>query len=214
MDRDAWPGIVLPIAFTVVGVLNVVVTLYRPQVKVAAVRLVQRHVINPAIRGLLHVRLNPMGVMLLQTRGRRSGLPRVTPVGTGLRDGRIWVVAEHGRRAGYVRNLEADPRVRVMLTRLGSRSWHDAVATVEPADDPLARQRWIAGWNPLRWLNVAIVRFLGAELVSVRIDLEAAGRRGRAPDDAGASAVATGPLPSTPGADGQAPGSWESTTAA
>jgi hypothetical protein len=33
----------------------------------------------------------------------------------------FWIVAEHGRRANYVRNIEANPRVRV---RVGRR-WHE-----------------------------------------------------------------------------------------
>ena len=176
LDRQAWPGIALPAAVSVLGALNLGFTRWRPRAKVAAIRAVQRTLLNPAIRALLRLRFNPLGVMLVQTTGRRSGRARMTPVGAGIRDGQIWVVAEHGRRAAYVRNLEADPHVRVMLTRGGRQRWYDAVAMVDAADDVLARQRWIAGWNPLRWLNVAIVRCLGAEMVSVRLELVTADR--------------------------------------
>ena len=171
VDRRAWPRVALPIVVSALGALNVAITLWQPRLKRRTVRLMQRHVLNPMIRALLRLRLNPMGVMLLQTRGRRSGQHRLTPVGAGARHGEVWVVAEHGRRAAYVANLEADPRIRVMITRLGRRHWHHAIATIEPDDDVLARQHWIAGWNPLRWLNVALVRCLGAEMTSVRIVL-------------------------------------------
>ncbi|WP_313536379.1 nitroreductase/quinone reductase family protein [Arsenicicoccus bolidensis] len=171
VDRRAWPGVALPVGVTLLGVVNVVLTLLRPGLKVAAVRRLQRWVVNPLVRGLLRLGLNPLGVTLLETRGRRSGEARATPVGVARDGGRVWLVAEHGHRAGYVRNIAADPRVRLRLREAGRCRWVDGIAHLEPTDDPLARQRWMAGWNPVRWLNAAMVRFLGAELLSVRVEL-------------------------------------------
>lgn len=51
----------------------------------------------------------------LETTGRASGLPRRTPLG-GRRVGEsFWLVSEFGERSQYVRNIKADPRVRVRL---------------------------------------------------------------------------------------------------
>jgi deazaflavin-dependent oxidoreductase (nitroreductase family) len=127
------------------------------------VRALQVHVLNPPVRALAARGLAP-SVALLETTGRRSGEPRRTPVTNGLQRGTdtFWLVAEHGRKAGYVRNIEADPRVRV---RVGRR-WRSGVAHVLDDDDPIARQR------VLPRLNSIAVRTLGSELVTVRIDLD------------------------------------------
>ena len=57
------------------------------------------------------------GVAILETTGRKSGQPRRTPVTRSLDGDTFWIVAEHGRKAGYVRNIQADPRVRIKLGR-------------------------------------------------------------------------------------------------
>lgn len=177
VDPSAWPGIAAPITTVVLSVLNLAVTAWRPAWKVAAVRRVQRHVINPVVVGFLRVGVNPLGVVLLETRGRVSGAPRVTPVGASrARDGVIWVIAEHGLRAGYVRNLVRTPTVRVRIRVRGRPTWVSGIAEVVDADDPYARQRRMLGWNPLRWLNAMTVLYLGADLLSIRITLDAAPR--------------------------------------
>jgi deazaflavin-dependent oxidoreductase (nitroreductase family) len=103
------------------------------------------------------------GWTLLETTGRNSGLPRRTPVGNGLVDGTFWIVAEHGRKAGYVRNIEADPRVRVLV----GGEWRSGTAAILPHDDPRERQRILG-----RRLNAAFVRLVGTELLTIRIDLD------------------------------------------
>lgn len=172
LDRDAWPGVALPVAVTALAVLNVALTSLRPDLKVAAVRTLQRCAVNPVVHALARVGINPLGVTLLRTRGRRSGLWRTTPVGTARAGETVWLVAEHGERAGYVRNIRVDPRIQVRLREQGRPTWRDGLAQPVPTDDPLLRQRRMAGLNPIRWLNVIMVRFLGAELLSVRVDLE------------------------------------------
>ena len=103
------------------------------------------------------------GWSLLETTGRTSGKPRRTPVGNGLVDDTFWIVAAHGRNAGYVRNLLKNPRVRVFV---GGR-WRDGTAEVLPDDDPLERQRQLPGR-----LNAAAVRVMSTQLLTVRIDLD------------------------------------------
>jgi deazaflavin-dependent oxidoreductase (nitroreductase family) len=139
--------------------------------KLASVRFVQRYLVNPPVRAAFGLGLIPPGYALLETIGRRSGLPRQTPVGDGLVGDTFWIVAEHGRRAAYVRNIEADPRVRVRMRVRGSVVWRTGVATVVPEDDPYVRQRQLSQMSASRRLNAFVVRAMGTELLTVRIDL-------------------------------------------
>jgi deazaflavin-dependent oxidoreductase (nitroreductase family) len=129
------------------------------------VTALQVKVLNPPMRALARRGLAP-GVALLETTGRKSGQARCTPVTNGLERGTdtFWLVAEHGRKAAYVRNIEADPKVRVRI----ARRWRSGTAHVLPDDDPIARQR------SLPRLHSATVRAMGTEHVTVRIDLEPA----------------------------------------
>lgn len=105
----------------------------------------------------------PSAFALLETIGRRSGLPRHTPVGNGL-DGRtFWLVAAHGLQSDYVRNIQADPRVRVKI----GRRWYAGVAGLLPDDDPAARSRRL----PYQW-DAAIGRLMGSAPLTIRIDLD------------------------------------------
>ncbi|MEI2778415.1 MAG: nitroreductase/quinone reductase family protein [Tetrasphaera sp.] len=171
-DRQAWPG--LSGAWVLTGVLagNLILTGSLPAAKVTVVRTLQRWLLNPVVRALFVVGLNPLGLVLLETRGRRTGMPRVVPVGCGGTGDVLWIVAEHGlRRAAYVRNIRRDPRVRVLVRRGIRRVWVEGTAAVLVVDDPMARQRRIVGWNPVRVLNAIMVRLLGADLATVRVDL-------------------------------------------
>ena len=88
-----------------------------------------------------------------------------------------------------MRNIQHDPHVRVRLrTRLRYR-WVPGTATICPDDDPLARQRQIIAWHPLRTLNAVNVRVFGADLLTVHVllNLAQAGDPGRA---AGTTAAA------------------------
>ena len=127
------------------------------------VTALQVRVFNPPIKALAARGLAP-GVALLETTGRKSGEPRRTPVTNGLERGTntFWIVAEQGRKAAYVRNIETDPKVRV---RVGRR-WRSGVAHVLEDDDTRARQRGMPR------IHAASVRAMGTELVTVRIDLD------------------------------------------
>jgi deazaflavin-dependent oxidoreductase (nitroreductase family) len=142
-------------------------------VKLESVRFVQRYLLNPPIKAAFGLGLIPPGYALLETVGRRSGLPRQTPVGDGLVDNTFWIVAEHGRHASYVHNIEADPHVRVRVRVHGSVVWRTGIATVVPEDDPYARQRELGQTSVSRRLNAFVVRAVGTDLLTVRIDLAA-----------------------------------------
>ena len=59
--------------------------------------------------------------------------------------------------------------MRVRL-RVGLRyRWVPGIATVRPDEDPLARQRKIIAWHPLRTLNAMNVRVFGADLLTVHV---------------------------------------------
>ncbi|MFC9895611.1 nitroreductase/quinone reductase family protein [Nocardia sp. NPDC127579] len=49
-----------------------------------------------------------------------SGLPRQTPVGGRIVDQTFWMVGDHGQASQYVRNLLANPAVRVKVRLLGT----------------------------------------------------------------------------------------------
>ena len=68
-----------------------------------------KYAFNPLVRTLFRLGLPAPGTAILETTGRKSGRPRRNPVTNGLDDGVFWIVAEHGRRASYVRNIEANP---------------------------------------------------------------------------------------------------------
>jgi deazaflavin-dependent oxidoreductase (nitroreductase family) len=131
--------------------------------------LLGRFVLNPLVRALFRVGISPPLTALLETTGRKTGRIRHTPVNY-MRDGQtLWVIAQHGRHAGWVLNLEANPRIRA---RLG-RTWHTASAHLVPSDDPHARGRTFSR-NPLaRALIASTLRALETAPVSLRIDLDA-----------------------------------------
>jgi deazaflavin-dependent oxidoreductase (nitroreductase family) len=149
--------------------------------KVLLMRTVQRYTMNPLMRLFLAIGINPLGVAILETRGHRTGKIRRVPVGNGRKGNSFWIIAEHGTRAGYVNNIQHDPHVRVRL-RIGLRyRWVSGIATVRPDDDPLARQRQIIAWHPLRAYNAIGVRVFGADLLTVHVQLDTArARDGRA----------------------------------
>ncbi len=148
---------------------NAALTWLSPALKRRLVRALAHYVINPPIRILAGVL--PVGFAVLETTGRRSGRPRRVPVGNGLVGDTFWIVAEHGYDANYVRNLVQDPHVRVKV-RCGLRPrWRHGIAVVLPDDDPHVRQRLLSSRHPLRAYNAAVVRVMGTDLLTVRIDL-------------------------------------------
>lgn len=115
----------------------------------------QKRIANPLMRRM------PFQT-LLETTGRKSGQPRRTPLGGKLIGDEFWFVSEFGDRSQYVRNIEADPRVRV---RLRGR-WRSGTAHLVPDDDPHARL------EQLPQLNSFGVRTFGTNLLTIRVDLD------------------------------------------
>jgi len=115
----------------------------------------QKRVANPMMRR------NPFQT-LLETTGRKSGEPRRTPLGGKLVGQEFWFVSEFGERSQYVRNIKADPRVRVRLR--GRR--HSGTAHLVPDDDQQARLRELPQFNSFG------VRTFGTDLLTIRVDLD------------------------------------------
>ena len=110
---DPGRSLVSSVVQTAVLVGLLVLTARSRRIKALLVRTVQRWTINPLMRLLLTIGINPLGLAILETRGRSSGKPRRVPVGNGRKGDAFWIIAEHGTRAEYVRNIQQDPRVRV-----------------------------------------------------------------------------------------------------
>lgn len=77
-------------------------------------------------------------IMVLRTRGRRSGLVREAPLGYVIRDGAVYCVAGYGRPTPWFRNLMADPAVEVILP---TRRFRGVATPVDPSDEWLAAYR-------------------------------------------------------------------------
>jgi deazaflavin-dependent oxidoreductase (nitroreductase family) len=124
--------------------------------------LLQKYVVNPPTK--LGVYLGVVrGHALVETTGRKTGKRRWTVVGVHEDGDRLWVVAEQGRHAGYVRNIEADPVVRV---RLRGR-WVPARGHLVDDDNPVERLQTFR-----RERHARLVRTLGTELLTLRFDLD------------------------------------------
>jgi deazaflavin-dependent oxidoreductase (nitroreductase family) len=114
-----------------------------------------RRIANPITRRL------PAQV-LLETTGRVSGQPRRTPIGGRLDGAAFWLVSNHGEASDYVRNIKANNRVRIRIRR----RWRAGTAVLLPGDDANARLATLPRFNS------SMVRALGTDLLTVRIDLD------------------------------------------
>ena len=123
-------------------------------VKRRIVHTVQRFVVNPIGRQL--------PVTMLETTGRKSGQPRRTAVGGRVVGDQFWMVSEHGEHSHYVLNVKADPAVRL---RIDGR-WRTGTAHLLPDDDAVARL------SELPTMNSAVVKLMGTDLLTIRIDLD------------------------------------------
>ena len=136
------------------------------------IHILQKYLFNPPIKFLLAIGLAPPGYAFLETIGRKTGKPRRTPVGNGLVGKQFWIVAEHGQKAGYIRNISDNPHVRVKLRDGLKARWYTGTARLLADDDPRERQRWLEKQRPSSASNAAAVRFFGTQLLTVQIDLD------------------------------------------
>jgi len=131
-------------------------------------RTLEKYLFNPPNRLLLRLGLAPRAFALLETKGRLSGETRLTPVGNGLDGSVFWIVSEHGTRCDYVKNLIADPMVRVKV----GRRWYSGTASVIHDDDAFGRRRELDRKNGIVGrADGVIFRASASEPVTVRVDL-------------------------------------------
>jgi F420H(2)-dependent quinone reductase len=84
-------------------------------------------VVNPLARFAFRWGVPDPGDALLETVGRRSGRPQVTPVCDGLEADTFWLLSERGRRADWVQNIEAVGRMRRSAIELGVGRYEQCV---------------------------------------------------------------------------------------
>ncbi len=106
-------------------------------------------------------------VLLLTTIGRKSGKPRVTPLQYEQVDGKIYLGAALGRKADWVRNIQANPQVKVQIK---SREFSGLAELITDA-------REIADFLELRLrrhprMIGAMLRGEGMHIPPARVDLE------------------------------------------
>ena len=89
------------------------------------VHQLQKYFLNPPIKFLFAIGIVPPGYALLETLGRKTGKPRRTPAGDGRIGSQFWIVAEHGVKAGYVRNIQTNPRIRLKLREGVRARWYN-----------------------------------------------------------------------------------------
>jgi deazaflavin-dependent oxidoreductase (nitroreductase family) len=118
------------------------------------VHTVQRLVVNPLGRR------SPM--TMLETTGRKSGQPRRTAIGGRVIGNQFWMVSEHGEHSHYVLNIKANPAVRLRI----HGQWRTGTAHLLPEDDAKERLRSLPGFNS------ALVRLMGSDLLTIRVDLD------------------------------------------
>ena len=115
-------------------------------------------------------------IMVLTHTGRRSRLPRQTPVNYAPVGGAVYCTAGFGRRCDWYQNLLADPHVGV---RLPHERWSGLAEDVSDSADRSPRLRqvliasgfaaYLAGINPRRITEAELERLAGEyRLIRIR----------------------------------------------
>jgi deazaflavin-dependent oxidoreductase (nitroreductase family) len=102
----------------------------------------------------------------LETVGAKTGQPRRVPLTGRADESGVWVISQHGKRAGWAHNITANPTVRVRV----NNEWRNGTATFEPEEDVVARARSFGGKGKLSQSATALgMRALQSDPISVRI---------------------------------------------
>jgi deazaflavin-dependent oxidoreductase (nitroreductase family) len=132
--------------------------------------LLERLLSRPSLRRFQRAFGNPSGERmsrlpgwaLLETTGRRSGERRHIPVGGRIIGGDFWMVAVDPHHAGYVKNIEAEPSVRVRT----KNEWRTGFAQLLPSDNPRRRMFQV---NPVNGLYILIA---GRNHLTIQVQLD------------------------------------------
>lgn len=130
--------------------------------------LIVNSLFSPALeRGLGALVSNPLTgyLLVLRTRGRRTGLMRAAPLGYVVLDGAIYCCAGFGETTAWYRNVLADPSVELVLP---GRTFRGAAVPVSAPDEWIRAYRaLIASLGVVGRLTVGDVRRLDdAELLA------------------------------------------------
>lgn len=129
-------------------------------------RQVGRTIVNPLVAALDRIGIRASSTVELETTGAKSGQPRRVPLTGRADDAGVWVISQHGKRAGWAHNIIADPTVRVRV----DNEWHIGTAAFAPDDDVVARARSFGGNSKLSQSTTAMgMRALQSDPISVRI---------------------------------------------
>lgn len=129
-------------------------------------RQVGRTIVNPLVAALDRIGIRASSTVELETTGAKTGQPRRIPLTGRADDGGVWVISQHGRRAGWAHNITANPMVRVRV----DNEWRSGTAAFVPADDVVARARSFGGKTKLSQSATALgMRALQSDPISVRI---------------------------------------------
>jgi deazaflavin-dependent oxidoreductase (nitroreductase family) len=102
-----------------------------------------RHVMNPLVSRLTRWGISVWGSRVLEVRGRRSGLPRRTPVNVLSHDGDRYLVAPRGETE-WVRNVRA---AGTATLHLGRRAEEVTVREVRDEDKPPILRAYLKRWK-------------------------------------------------------------------
>jgi deazaflavin-dependent oxidoreductase (nitroreductase family) len=129
-------------------------------------RQIGRTIVNPLVAALDKIGIRGSSTVELETTGAKTGQPRRVPLTGRADDTGVWVVSQHGKRAGWAHNITADPKVRVRV----KNRWREGTATFVPDDDVVARARSFGGDSKLSQSVTALgMRALQSDPISVRI---------------------------------------------
>ncbi|MEV6341391.1 nitroreductase family deazaflavin-dependent oxidoreductase [Nocardia vinacea] len=132
-------------------------------------RLIGRYLANPAVGLLDRIGIRSSMLAELETIGAKSGQPRRVPVTVSIDDEGAWLISQHGHRAGWARNIAANPQVRL---RQGKR-WYTGTAAFVPDDDVVARARTFAKGSAAESATAWTIKALESDPISVRITFTA-----------------------------------------
>ena len=108
-------------------------------------------------------RTNTRSLCTRRNQGPAHGESRQTPVSYERDGSTVWIVAIHGDNADYVKNIAAEPNVRI---KIGGK-WHDGIAVVLDTDD--AAERAGRMWNRVDRIFGAM---LGTSVLTVKVTLD------------------------------------------
>jgi len=128
-----------------------------------------RIVMNPLVAALDRLGVRASLVVELETIGRKTSEPRRVPLAGRIDGDNLWVISQHGRRAGWAYNIAANPNVRVRV----NNEWRTGTAAFEPDDDVRARARSFGGGGRFGQSATALtMRAMESDPISVRIALD------------------------------------------